>query len=414
MLDFGALPPEVNSGRMYAGPGSGPMMAAASAWDALAAELGTGASGYGSVISELTSSPWVGPASTTMLSAVTPYVSWLSAVATQAEETANQARAAAAAYEAAFMLTVPPPVIAANRALLMALVATNFFGQNTPAIMATEAQYMEMWAQDAAAMYGYADTSAVASQLTPIDPPPNTTTPDPAAGQAAAVAQAAAQPAGTAVQTVTSVPNAAALVLAAAPDPMAAAAADPPTLGSIFLDFVNFVTTGLPSGTLFFPNFNTLFLKLFSGFGLYQPAGIASFIMSIAQQFVNPTAAAPSAAAAAAPAAAEAVAVPGPVIVHALPGAIGNLGLTPLRSVTMSLGVAQRIGGLSVPGSWGRPADLLGGVEIQTNLNGAKMNGLFRGVPLAGLGGGQRSGASYHGVRYGFRYPVVTHPPSAG
>ncbi|WP_141224555.1 PPE domain-containing protein, partial [Mycobacterium nebraskense] len=24
MFDFGALPPEVNSGRMYAGPGSGP------------------------------------------------------------------------------------------------------------------------------------------------------------------------------------------------------------------------------------------------------------------------------------------------------------------------------------------------------------------------------------------------------
>lgn len=39
MLDFGALPPEINSGRMYAGPGSGPLLAAAAAWDALAAEL---------------------------------------------------------------------------------------------------------------------------------------------------------------------------------------------------------------------------------------------------------------------------------------------------------------------------------------------------------------------------------------
>ncbi|MDQ2625398.1 MAG: PPE family protein, partial [Actinomycetota bacterium] len=26
MLDYGALPPEVNSGRMYTGPGSAPMM----------------------------------------------------------------------------------------------------------------------------------------------------------------------------------------------------------------------------------------------------------------------------------------------------------------------------------------------------------------------------------------------------
>ena len=53
-------------------------------------------------------------------------------------------------------MTVPPPVIAANRAQLMALIATNFFGQNTPAIAATEAHYSEMWVQDATAMYGYA------------------------------------------------------------------------------------------------------------------------------------------------------------------------------------------------------------------------------------------------------------------
>jgi PPE-repeat protein len=33
MLNFGVLPPEINSGRMYAGAGSGPMLAAASAWD---------------------------------------------------------------------------------------------------------------------------------------------------------------------------------------------------------------------------------------------------------------------------------------------------------------------------------------------------------------------------------------------
>ncbi|MCV7309030.1 PPE domain-containing protein, partial [Mycobacterium paraffinicum] len=39
MFDFGALPPEVNSGRMYAGPGSGPLMAAAAAWDEIAAEV---------------------------------------------------------------------------------------------------------------------------------------------------------------------------------------------------------------------------------------------------------------------------------------------------------------------------------------------------------------------------------------
>ena len=38
-------------------------------------------------------------------------------------------------------------MIAANRSLLMTLIATNILGQNTPAIAATEAHYMEMWAE---------------------------------------------------------------------------------------------------------------------------------------------------------------------------------------------------------------------------------------------------------------------------
>jgi PPE family len=56
--------------------------------------------------------------------------------------------AAVARTEAAFAATVPPPVIAANRALLASLVVTNFLGQNTSTIAATEAHYAEMWAQD--------------------------------------------------------------------------------------------------------------------------------------------------------------------------------------------------------------------------------------------------------------------------
>src|SRR5258706_5990 len=48
-------------------------------------------------------------------------------------------------------------------------------GQDTPAIAAPGAQYAQMWAQDAAAMYGYADSSAAASTLTPFaDPAPTT------------------------------------------------------------------------------------------------------------------------------------------------------------------------------------------------------------------------------------------------
>src|ERR1700677_2690947 len=151
------------------------MMAAAAAWDGLAAELGSTATGYTSVITELTGSPWLGPASRSMVSAVTPYIAWISTAATLAEQSGNQARAAAAAFEAAFAQTVPPPVIAANRALLLTLIATNFVGQNTPAIAATEAQYAEMWAQDAVAMSGYASSSASAIQLVPFAEPAQST-----------------------------------------------------------------------------------------------------------------------------------------------------------------------------------------------------------------------------------------------
>ncbi|OHV05650.1 PPE family protein [Mycobacterium talmoniae] len=188
-MDFGALPPEINSARMYSGPGSGPMLAAAVTWDTLAAELHTTAAGYQSTISAVTGGPWRGPAASSMVRAAAPYVGWLHATAAQAEQAATQARAAAGAYEAARAMTVPPPLIAANRSLLMSLAATNVLGQNTPAIAATEAHYGEMWAQDAAAMYGYAGASAAAAQVTPFTPPPETTNP---AGQGAQAGEAVA------------------------------------------------------------------------------------------------------------------------------------------------------------------------------------------------------------------------------
>src|SRR6201994_1991977 len=175
MLDFGALPPEINSTRMYAGPGPGSMLTAAAAWQSLADELTSAAASYGSVVSSLTSGPWTGPSAASLAAAVAPYVTWLGATGERAEQPAAQASAAASAYETAFAATVPPPIVAANRSLLAMLVATNFLGQNTPAIAATEAHYGEMWAQDAAAMYGYAGASATAGTLVPLSDPASQT-----------------------------------------------------------------------------------------------------------------------------------------------------------------------------------------------------------------------------------------------
>ena len=195
VFDFGALPPEINSGKIYTGPGSAPLLAAATAWDALASELQTTAAGYTSTITELGSS-WQGPSATAAAGAAAPFTEWLTTTAAQAEQTAAQAQAAAAAYEAAFAASIPPPIIAANRALLAALVATNFLGINTPAIAATEAAYAEFWAQDAGAMYAYSGAAGAASQLPAITEAPATTNDSGQASQAASTAQAAAaQPA---------------------------------------------------------------------------------------------------------------------------------------------------------------------------------------------------------------------------
>ena len=201
---FAAFPPEINSGRMYTGPGSGPLLAAAAAWGELASELQSTAASYSSVISALTSGPWLGPTSVSMVAAVTPYLSWMQGTAAQAEETASQATAAANAYETAFAAHVPPEAIAANRSQLASLVATNIVGQNNAAIAAAEVQYTEMWAQDALAMDTYAGSSAAASKLTPFTAAPQPTNSAGLAGQTAAVAQAAATPAGTAAQTIAS------------------------------------------------------------------------------------------------------------------------------------------------------------------------------------------------------------------
>ena len=173
MSDFSWLPPEINSGRIYAGAGAGPLFMAATAWDGLAADLRASASSFASVIAALTGGPWSGPASEAMAGAAAPYVGWLAGSAAQAEAAAAQARVAATAFEAARAATIHPAAVAANRVQLMSLVATNFLGQNAPAIAATEFAYVEMWAQDVGAMVGYhAGAMSVASSLTPFATPP--------------------------------------------------------------------------------------------------------------------------------------------------------------------------------------------------------------------------------------------------
>jgi PPE-repeat protein len=173
-----------------------------------------------------------------MVAAVIPFVTWMTRTANQTEQAASQARAAAAAYEIAYGMTVPPPAIAANRSLLAALVATNFVGQNTPSIAATESQYADMWAQDVTAMHGYAASSASVVRLTPFTAPAPTTNNEGPAAQATAVAQSAGSPAashaGTVASAVPQVLQASAATTTTSPSSIAALLAEyAPYIGAL-------------------------------------------------------------------------------------------------------------------------------------------------------------------------------------
>lgn len=184
-MSFSVFPPEINSGLIYTGPGSGPLLEAATAWANLAAELSTSATATQSVVTNLAST-WTGMGSAAATSSVAPYVAWLQQASANATQNAALATQAAALFEAARAGSVPPPVIAANRAMLLALISTNFFGQNTPAIAATEAQYEAMWAQDGVAMDTYNGSAQANNNLMQVQSsPPNSaqaTQPGPAEG----------------------------------------------------------------------------------------------------------------------------------------------------------------------------------------------------------------------------------------
>jgi PPE-repeat protein len=430
-MDYGILPPEINSARIYAGPGSAPMLAAASAWDGLAAELGSAASSYTAVISELTEGSWHGPASASMAASATPYVTWMSTVAAEAEQTASQARAAAAAFEAAFALTVPPAVVAANRAQLAALVATNVLGQNTPAITATEAVYAEMWAQDASAMYGYAGSSAAAATVTPFSSPPQTTNPAAAASQAGAVSQATGTSASAGVQsTLSQVVSTVPSTLQQLASPLSAASVNPFAPGS------NTATTGIAG-----------FLNLLSGqtqsaFGSFITSGFSNGILS--GNWLNPASISPAVTTAFGdigflavagqglgglnPALLTGAAAPSAMSAAGLAhagSAIGSLGSPSLggSAVSAGMGRATLVGTMSVPHSWAPAAP-----ATSTALTASPAEGWYMppgveeasatqgtpGMPGMPMAGGNARGWGFAAPRYGFKPTVIARPPAAG
>lgn len=402
MLDFAALPPEVNSARLYSGPGSGPLLAAAAAWNTLAAEIRSAATDYDSVLRELATAGWYGPSSASMLAAAVPYLTWLNTTAAQAEQTGTQANAAATAFEAAFSMTVPPPVIAANRALLLNLVATNVFGQNTPAIAATEAQYMEMWAQDAAAMNGYALASSSATQMTPFTSPQTNTTPEGVTEQNQAVNQAVNSGAGNARSLLST--------FSVDDDGSGDVVPSAATPGSWYDYLTQFFgnTNNTALGQFLSSNFfsNSILNGSLAG-GPFNPQSIIAtvegfnFLQTAATSLGGLDTFAAGAEGATASLASDTV---------------GSAGLA---SASAGVGNAHLVGSLSVPQSWSNAAAISAG-------NGpAPVTGLSdigsSGTPAAGGPGGVAAPLGSTGrrlrraiPRYGFRPVVMPRPPAAG
>jgi PPE-repeat protein len=403
-MDFGAFPPEINSARIYAGPGSGPMMAAAGAWDKMAAELAAAEAAYQSVINGLVSEGWMGPASNAMAAAAAPYAAWMGTTTIQAEQAAAQAKAAAAAFDAAYAMTVPPPLIVANRSQLATLVATNFLGQNAAAIAATEAHYGQMWAQDAAAMYGYAAASAAATKVTPFSSPREVADPSSQGAQQAAVAQAAGNAASsnaqsTLSQAITNTPQTLQSLAAPVQPPT------PPVTGG----------EGISAGDLG----NALTNLMSSSFSPMGAAGISNFAADMA--VVRG-----AAIAAGDPLGLGAIDPFTPMMFGGLGGGLGHglhglgAGLGGLGTASAAMGHASTVGALSVPQSWAAsiPATAAPGSAVAatgwTVAAHAPEAGAagMPGVPLAGAGQGRNYG--FAAPRYGFKPTVMARPVVAG
>jgi PPE-repeat protein len=408
MVDFGATPPEINSARMYTGPGASSFQAAASAWNGVAAELQSAAQGYETTITQLTSDEWTGGASTAAASAAQPYVAWLQGTAAQAEQAAMQAQAASAAYEQAFASTVAPPIIAANRAETAAAIQANVFGQYTPLISQLEAQYSEMWAQDSAAMYTYAGQSASAAQVQPFSSPAATTSATGTAAQAAAVSSATGNSASTSSQTILQelislLPSNIQSYLT--PTGFQSAFGSPSSIVSTLYGLL-FGTTVLPTSlAALVTNYSPYAALFYNTEGLpYFSVGMGNFGVQIAKSAGMLGGALPAAAA------------PSIGGLGGLGAALGaGAGAHPVSAIS---GGAGSIGKMAVPASWAgaTPPPTPHGVQLVSSVSaapeGAAGSGnLLGGMPLAGTRAGFGNGL---GPRYGFKPTVMPRPPSAG